>query len=247
MHLLDLTLPTPEENLALDEALLTAAESTGTAEVLRIWHPTSHFVVLGRGSKATEEVDLEFCRSAGIPLLRRTSGGASILTGPGCLMYAVVVSTAGPAAVDSIDATHARALRPLAAQLSRAERRVRRAGISDLVIEPAEAATLSAWQKISGNSLRRKRTHILYHGTILFDFDLLLLDRCLKTPPRMPAYREQRDHQQFVTNLDLPEFDVRQAIQNSWPIDGLYTSWPQSATAALAAEKYASPDWTLRH
>jgi len=37
VQFLDLTLPTPEENLALDEALLTLAEQTDGSEVLRIW------------------------------------------------------------------------------------------------------------------------------------------------------------------------------------------------------------------
>ena len=36
MRLLDLTLPDPAENLALDEALLLAAEGGGP-EVLRLW------------------------------------------------------------------------------------------------------------------------------------------------------------------------------------------------------------------
>ena len=31
------------------------------------------------------------CRTRGIPVLRRTSGGAAIVAGPGCLMYAVVL------------------------------------------------------------------------------------------------------------------------------------------------------------
>ena len=40
MHLLDLTLATPAENLALDEGLLELAEgSREPCEVLRLWAP----------------------------------------------------------------------------------------------------------------------------------------------------------------------------------------------------------------
>jgi len=93
MHLLDFTLTTPQENLALDEALLDAAEEAGEpAEVLRFWEVDRPAVVLGRSSKAAEEANLEACRADGVPVLRRCSGGAAIVAGPGCLMYAVVLS-----------------------------------------------------------------------------------------------------------------------------------------------------------
>ena len=55
MRLLDLTLPTAAENVALDEALLDAAEAASEQgseepEVLRLWEPTQFFVVVGRSS-----------------------------------------------------------------------------------------------------------------------------------------------------------------------------------------------------
>ena len=93
MKLLDLTLPTGEENLALDEALLELSNRNAEYDdVLRIWEPHAPMVVLGRASKAKEEVDLDFCDHAGIPVLRRCSGGATVVSMPGCLMYAVVLS-----------------------------------------------------------------------------------------------------------------------------------------------------------
>jgi len=49
MRYLDLTLPTPAENLALDEALLEEAERAGRAtETLRVWEPREPIVVVGR-------------------------------------------------------------------------------------------------------------------------------------------------------------------------------------------------------
>src|SRR5436190_21072670 len=93
MRLLDLTLPTPQENLALDEALLdTAEESAEPVEILRFWESPQPIVVLGRSSKAADEVHQGACRAEGIPVLRRCSGGAAIVAGPGCLMYGVVLS-----------------------------------------------------------------------------------------------------------------------------------------------------------
>ena len=93
MQYLDLTLPTPAENVALDEALLEEAEASASpVETLRLWEPRQPLVVVGRSSRADGEVRIEVCRELGIPVLRRISGGAAVVSGPGCLMYALVLS-----------------------------------------------------------------------------------------------------------------------------------------------------------
>ena len=92
MKLLDLTLKAAAANLALDEALLELADqAAGHPEVLRLWEPETNMVVLGRSSPIEQEVNLDFCRQHQISVFRRCSGGASIVTGPGCLMYAVLL------------------------------------------------------------------------------------------------------------------------------------------------------------
>ena len=76
MDFLDLTLPTAEENLALDEALLLEAEAGRGAEVLRTWEWPSLAVILGSGCKLAEDVDEVACRAAGVPILRRSRAAA---------------------------------------------------------------------------------------------------------------------------------------------------------------------------
>src|SRR5262245_61180745 len=85
MNLLDLTLPTPAENLACDEALLDAAEAGESDEVLRFWEPKQLFVVVGYANKVVTEVNVSACESCGVPILRRCSGGGTVLQGLGCL------------------------------------------------------------------------------------------------------------------------------------------------------------------
>src|SRR5579872_7437387 len=92
MRYLGLTLPTPEENLAFDEALLLAAEAGG-GEVLRVWEWPRPAVVLGSGGRLAEEVDRAACRADGVPVLRRSSGGGTVLLGGGCLLFTLVLDT----------------------------------------------------------------------------------------------------------------------------------------------------------
>ena len=74
MYLLDRTLPTLAENLALDEALLLDAEAGGP-EVLRLWRWEQPAVVLGAGGRLADDVDEDACRADGVPIQRRSSGG----------------------------------------------------------------------------------------------------------------------------------------------------------------------------
>src|SRR5262245_157649 len=107
MLILNLTLDTPAENLALDEALLLAAEESPEPQaVLRIWEPRQTFVVLGSSSRYETEANVDACAADGVPILRRPSGGAAIVTGPGCLMYAVVLSYEHHPHLQAIDEAH---------------------------------------------------------------------------------------------------------------------------------------------
>jgi len=235
MRFLDLTLPTPVENLALDEALLDEAEQECPgAETLRVWEPPAPLVVVGRSSRIQEEVDLEGCRRLGIPVLRRSSGGAAIVAGPGCLMYALVLSCRERPALRAVDQAHRLVLDRLAGALARHLAGVRCQGTSDLALGD---------RKFSGNSIRAKRDHLLYHGTILYDFPLEFIERCLLPPPRQPEYRAGRGHEAFLTNLRLEAATIRQALAAAWDAAEPCDRWPQSRTAQLVAERYGRPEW----
>jgi lipoate-protein ligase A len=238
MQLLDLTLPTPPENLALDEALLDAAQAGECGETLRLWESPEPLVVVGRASHVALEVNLDVCQSRSIPVLRRASGGAAIVGGPGCLMYAVVLNCELRPGLRMIDQAHRFVLESIACGLQTLAPGVARRGISDL--------TVDGQMKFSGNSLRASRSHLLYHGTLLYDFPLSLVSELLRTAPRQPEYRQGREHDQFVANLPLAIHELRSAIISAWPIEGHLDAWPTTRTERLAREKYASPEWNLR-
>jgi lipoate-protein ligase A len=237
MKLLDLTLDSPAANLALDEALLeTADEADAPREVLRIWESPRPLVVVGRASRIAAEVNQATCEARGIPILRRCSGGASVVVGPGCLMYAMVLSYRLRPELQPISAAHCFALKRLGSGLRRAVPEIECQGTSDLTLRG---------QKFSGNSLRVRRTHLLYHGTILYQFPLELVSACLQTPPRQPVYRQGRAHDEFLVNLPASRLAIHQALA-ALAADGPLTDWPREKTEALAEEKYSQPAWNLR-
>jgi len=235
MKLLELTLPTAAENVALDQALLDAAEEGGFADdVLRLWEPAGPMVVVGRSSRVQDEVDLAACNAAGVPVLRRASGGAAIVSGPGCLMYAVVLRYAEREHLRLLDELHRHVLGTLAKAAGTLIGGVEYLGTSDLAI---------AGRKFSGNSVRCKRSHFLYHGTLLYGFDLSLIGRLLRMPPRQPDYRAGRKHVDFVINLPVAGGALRGAMAAAFGAEQSLPDWPRDLTERLAAARYLREAW----
>ncbi len=257
MQSLDLTLPTPAANLALDEALLDFAEDQIPGqEFLRLWESPQPMVVLGRSSRVHDEVNEAACRQQCIPILRRSSGGAAIVAGPGCLMYALVLSYELRPELRDISRAHAFILGRLAATVGALLAdvgTVSRAGTSDLVIERGATQGVPGGErgekrgrsvrKFSGNSLRVKRTHLLYHGTLLYDFDLALIEKYLRTPPRQPDYRDGRPHREFLVNVPASRQQLADAVRAAWPGTSELNNVPLSRVDELVAIRFGSDRW----
>ena len=235
MRFLDLTLPTPAENLALDEALLLRAEAGEGGEVLRVWEQLRPAVVLGSGCRLAEDVDEAVCRADGVPVLRRSSGGGTVLLGSGCLLYTLVLDAAAAPELGGIRSSYAVILGRLAAALPVPG--AEPAGISDLA---------AGGRKFSGNAQQRKRRFLLHHGTLLYAFDLSRVGRYLRPPPRQPEYRAGRDHAAFLSNLDMPPDDIKRRLRAAFVAATDDTAWPQERVRALVADKYSLEEWTRR-
>jgi len=238
MELMELTLATPAENLALDEALLEEAEGSGESrELLRIWESPEVAVVIGRSSRIDVESRRAECARLGVPVLRRASGGAAVVIGPGCLMYSVVLSYQCHPELALIDEAHRFVLGRVAEGLRRVVPGVELQGISDLV-----------WRgrKFSGNSLRCKRSHLLYHGTLLYDFKLELVEQLLGVPPRQPDYRGGRSHKEFVANLPATADALRVELIAAWDARTTQIPWPREMVEQLVVQRYSQANWNER-
>ena len=238
MYYLDLTLPTPAENVALDEALLDAAEAGEMGgHVLRLWESPSHFVVLGRSSRVAEEIEIAACRSRGVSIVRRASGGASVVAGPGCLMYAVVLPYAGREHLRDLDALHRHVLSEVKTALLPLVAGIEHVGTCDLA---------ASNRKFSGNAVRCKRDHFLYHGTLLYDFDLTLMDALLRDPPRQPSYRAHRRHADFLRNLGLAAAQLRVCLVTQFQAHSPLLNWPHERMQELVRSRYSLDRWNLQ-
>jgi lipoate-protein ligase A len=101
-------------------------------------------------------------------------------------------------------------------------------------------------QKFAGNSQRRRRNHLLFHGTFLLECDLNLISELLPMPSLEPDYRGNRSHLDFVMNLQVPAERVKAALQAEWEATEPLANPPLAAMAALARERYATEEWNLK-
>lgn len=246
MQFFEHTCRTAAEDLALDEALLERAEQAaadsaraanaarGDFEVLRVWEFRRPTVVLGRSSQVEVEANVAECRRRGVEILRRTSGGAAIVAGPGCLMYSVVLSYGLRPPLRSLDEAHRFVLGTVLQAIRPTLPAATICGTSDLAVDD---------RKFSGNSLRCRREHLLYHGTLLYDFSLASIAACLGTPPRQPEYRVGRPHEQFVANVNLSRRELTAGLRRAFGAAEPLVDWPQAETAALVEAKYCRDEW----
>ena len=238
MQRLELSLPDTADNLAADELLSDLSESSSSPrEWLRIWENSEMAVVLGRSSRQREEVNLERCEANQIPVLRRSSGGASVVIGPGCLMYSVTLDYRLRPELRMLDQAHQFVMGRIASAFVAGGLNVQFQGTCDLTWEG---------RKFSGNSLRCRRNSLLYHGTLLYDFPLELIAECLGTPPRQPDYRQQRSHGEFVTNVPAEREQLVQVLSEAWPNSGTAEPLDFQAVRELAERKYRDPAWTAK-
>jgi lipoate-protein ligase A len=183
------------------------------------------------------DVDEPACQADGVPILRRSSGGGTMLLSKGCLCYSLVVPYDHAPALPGIRPSYRYILGRIRHALRGAVPGITLAGPSDLAV---------AGRKVSGNSQQRKRRFFLHHGTLLYDFELALVGRYLRQPARQPEYRQDRPHAAFLTNLAISAEEITRRLRAAWDADQEATTWPEHAVRELTRAKYDNPEWTRR-
>lgn len=182
------TAPTVGENLAMDESLARTASAAGRHQ-LRFWWGGPPAVVMGFSERAEQVADLAACAKHGVDLLKRCTGGGTVLQTGGVLNYSLIAP-----APDHLDlkAGFCQGTDIVCAILSAFGITGAQRGTSDVAVGD---------RKISGNAQARRWKALLVHGTLLVEFDVDLAGQVLLHPPREPEYRQGRSHREFLVTL----------------------------------------------
>jgi lipoate-protein ligase A len=251
MQILDLTWPTPAENLAADEALLDLCEAGESNETLLFWEPRKTFVVVGYANKVATEVNFAACAAKKIPIFRRCSGGGTVVQMPGGLNYSLILRITENGQTRSISSANKfimeknRAAIEAAINNLKPQTEIAVNGHTDLTLVTRHPPPVT-FQKFAGNSQRRRKNFLLFHGTLLLNCDLALVSELLPMPSLQPDYRASRSHGEFMTNLNLSAEKVKAALAKEWNATEELKNPPREEISKLACEKYATREWNFK-
>lgn len=227
--------------LAIDEALLIEADAGRGRPLLRFWEPTGYAVVLGASCRMGEDVHVDACREDGVPIWRRSSGGGTVVVGPGALSVTVILPESAAPGLSAVDQAQHHVLDWIARSIRHAGPPVTLAGRGDLVLFD---------RKCGGSAQRRLKDWFMIHCSILYDFPLARITRYLMIPRRQPDYRQGREHHDFLSNLGLPRTILMETIRGAC-LSGAsrfqaLPSAPLALVESLMAEKFANRTWIER-
>jgi lipoate-protein ligase A len=256
-------------NMALDEALLESVAGGRSLPVLRLYGWAPPTVTLGYFQRAESTVNLESCRSLGIDVVRRITGGRAVLHHRE-VTYAVISpesSSLFPGGILENYRVIARVLQQtldsfgLATILAPGRSRGSSgsgAQQSACFTAPATHELLHAGCKVTGSAQKRQGDAFLQHGSIPVDLDPACLFRALDTEHRLsPQAGGQllagsvgwlnRWLPQPVTIAEVEE-RLLACFARGWDaclVEDLPTATEQERAAQLTVEKYDDPAWTL--
>lgn len=125
-------------------------------------------VIFGRNQVVENEVNIPYCRSHGIRMYRRKSGGGCVYADMSNVMLSYVTPE------DNVTETFARYLAMVAGTLQSLGLDAYPSGHNDIMLRQAgdPCSGDSQPRKVSGNALYHLPGRIIAHGTLLYDTDM---------------------------------------------------------------------------
>jgi lipoate-protein ligase A len=162
-----------------------------------VWIPDKTYIILGRANTAESSVFLEKAQNDNIRILKRPSGGETVILSPDTLVVSVKMT------VNDVLKTHDHFekinLKIIDALEVFGVKDLKLKGISDISIGP---------KKILGSSIYRKHNILFYHAVLNVSESVKRIEKYLKYPKREPDYRKGRSHSDFVTSVYKEGYDI---------------------------------------
>ena len=230
----------PRLNLAMEEYALRQLPGENDYLHLYVNEPT---VVVGRHQNVWEEVNIPYLRTHNMLLIRRISGGGTVVHDPGNINFSFITRYTRERFNNYREFT-----RPILKALQKLGVPARLNERNDIVI---------ASFKISGNAQFTSRNRLLSHGTLLFHSDLARLRQALQADSHGIESRARRSVPSAVTNivhylsrsLTLAEFRdllldaYREAFGTLRTYHFSGKDWENILN--LSRQKYGSWDWNM--
>ncbi|MHB8244211.1 MAG: lipoyl protein ligase domain-containing protein [Acidimicrobiales bacterium] len=231
---------------AVYHAVGEALDSNGPDTILLVT-PREPYVSIGFHQDAEAELDLEACRSLGLPIVRREIGGGAVyLDHNQVFVHWVFRSDRLPA---SLAARYARYAQPLIATYNELGVPAEYRPINDLHVRG---------RKIGGTGAARIGEAEVVVGSLMFDFEHQTMARILKVASEKMRDKVVAALEQYMTTLreELGEMPDREAVAESYlhhvrralgrPLADGELRQSELDTLRAIETRFASDDWTYR-
>ncbi len=250
-------------NMAVDEAIAAAFGNRLIPPTLRLygWRPPA--VSIGYFQKLGNSVDVEMCKSLGIDVVRRLTGGRAVLHEHE-VTYSVVVGEDYPGMPKSITESYRficmgviNGLRRLGADVGLQSTKDKEGRENSPACFDAASMyeVLHEGKKLVGSAQVRKNGVILQHGSILVDIDIgknirVLTGRKESRPELDNIFRSRVVTLRQIVQADIQYSNISDSIfqgfENAFRINGTLgnlSTFEQDFVDSLV-DKYKSSEWT---
>ena len=213
-------------------------------EGIILCRPAEPYVCLGLHDDLDQEIDQEFCRDYGLPILRRETGGGVVYLDSRQIFYQVVLHRDNPRLPMKRDKLFATVLQP-AIDIYRSF------GLAADLAPPADIQVDG--RKCSGNAAGDIGSATAYVGNLIMDFNCAVMSRVLKVAS--PAYRKYlrqaiKDNMltlaQSMDGIDMHvlELDLIKGFERQFgELNERYMDKEMSDTAVSLKNRLTSRDW----
>lgn len=243
-RLVDSGLVQPPESAALDEAMLEAHSRDIVPATLHFYVRATPTVSVGYFQKLEDSIDLDECRKRGVSIVRRKSGGSTIYTDRGQLIYGLVMDTSCVGRDDGVFSTVCGAIAKAISSF----------GVEAHYRPPNDVEV--GGLKVSGSAQLIRSRSVLQHGTVLVDTDLEAMDAVLK--PTVHGDRLVKPSERVTTLARVlgkaPDMDALKgaiAREVEFRCDAKFgasalTNFEAKVVLDLVVERYSRGDWNSK-
>ena len=143
-------------------------------------------VIIGRNQDLEAEVNLEYCRSHGVEVVRRKSGGGCVYADKNNIMVSYVSSRG------DVSEVFERYLNAMTECLASFGLNAEKSGRNDILVDG---------RKVSGNAFQMLPDRSIVHGTMLYSTDFEALETAIRPPVEKLERHGIASVRQRVTNL----------------------------------------------
>ncbi len=236
-RLIDTDIGHPYYVTAAEEAISTARALDRVPDTLHFYRRDPPGISVGYFRKVDEDVDVEMVDQNNIIIVRRMTGGGTIFTDKGQLIYSIITNRQLD---NGVEKTFEVVCNAVIDALRKFE--------IDAKFKPPNDILLNG-KKISGSAQVLKKDVVLLHGTMLVGTDLRLMNKVLKRPKLDYVTTIQKEMGGNVPSIT----DLKNALINSFKSTFNLNITPDNLIEfetelidKLKISKYGSNDWNFK-